>query len=300
MEHTNEVAGEVLQYVLSSFKPSVKLFNYPGGDYYFFPHLLKVFMRSRGTVFVEVFGGSCYSSLNVPRSKFKVIICNDADRLLIQLFRLVKDDPAGLAARLSMLPVSRELHDIAREVLEDPRVDTVTKAVMLFYTIRTSWSGSPSGGFRISKTRNDARIYARGVAGIAEYAKKARDVAFECMDFEKVLERYDSTSTLFYLDPPYVSQGEKSRETLYRMGFTEADLARVASALGNVRGDWVLKLAEDNYSLIRHLLPEHDAETVDAVRCVPRAEGERETIRYVIAYRVAGGDHNQASLLDYL
>jgi DNA adenine methylase len=304
MEHIDAVAGEVLQHVFS-FEPSTKPFAYTGGDYYFFPTLLRVFQRSRANAFVEVFGGSCYSSLNVPRSKFKVIICNDADRLLIQLFQLIKDDPAGLAKRLALLPVSRELHAIARDVLEDPRVDTVTKTVMLFYIIRTSWSGSPSGGFRVSHTRSIARIYTRGVAAIADYAVKARDVVFECMDFEDILKRYDSPSTLFYLDPPYVSQGEKNRENLYRLGFTNSRLTQMANALKNVRGDWVLKIAEDNYKLIQSVLPEHDTEQVDMLNATPRSEGGHEKMRYIITYRIGarrdhGGDPAQASILDYL
>ena len=36
------------------------------------------------------------------------------------------------------------------------------------------------------------------------------------------------------------------------------------------------------------------------MKYVPKEEGERETMRYVIAYRIGGGDRGQASILDYL
>nr|WP_272908893.1 DNA adenine methylase [Nitrospina gracilis] len=54
--------------------------------------------------------------------------------------------------------------------------------------------------------------------------------------FEKVIALYDSPETLFYLDPPYWTPGER----FYQHDFSEADHRRLREVLGDVKGRFVL------------------------------------------------------------
>lgn len=118
----DRVASEVAGYVLNNFREErIKLLNYPGGDYRIFDQLNRLFMAAKASTFVEVFGGSCWCALNVSRSKFKVVVCNDIDEDLINLYKLVKERPSELIKRLAILPFSRELHVIASKILRISR-----------------------------------------------------------------------------------------------------------------------------------------------------------------------------------
>jgi len=279
-----QVASDVADYVLRNYGGTrAKLLEYPGGDYFIFDDLNRVFTAARTEAFVEVFGGSCWCSLNVSRSKFKVVVCNDIDRDLITLYRLVKEKPEEVIRRVAILPFSRELNAIAVDVLRDKSADPVTRAVMLFYAIRTSFSGEFGRYIKASKVKSEARTYANVVASIAEYAKRFRDVVLECKDFREVLKLYDSERTLFYLDPPYVGEGRD----YYRFRFTVADLKAMAWALKAVKGYWVLKISEDNYRVIKDLLPSHELAEIRYTMYMEKAKGEeRSESRYIVAHNV--------------
>ncbi len=273
------VMREIAEYVENKYRNDrVKFARYPGGDYFIFSDLNKVFTRAPGVkVFVEVFGGSCWSSLNVPRWKFKVIVCNDIDADLINLYRMVKNSPDELVKKLSILPFSRELREIALEILGDKNTDLVTKSVMLFYALRASFHGflTKRDGLAVSKTRSLAHAYSTAVASIAEYAKKFRDVVLECKDYRDVIKLYDSDTTLFYLDPPHVSTSQThDREGFYRYNFTLSNLKLMARTLRDVRGKWVLKITRDNYELIRNDLPKHNKVELEKTKSMVKVEDE--------------------------
>jgi len=280
----DQIISDVADYVLSEYgkEPEKKLLLYPGGDYRIFNELNRIFMAAKADVFVEVFAGSAWCSMNVSRSKFKVIVCNDIDEDLINFYKMVKERPYDLVKRLAILPYSRELYEIAIEALRDKSLDPLTRAALFFYVVRTSFFGMLGGGFRISKIRNEARTYTNAVALIPEFSKRFKDVTLECKDFREVIKSYDSEKTLFYLDPPYVGKG---REDYYRHGFTVADLKDLARLLKSVRGYWVLKIVRDNYELIENELPPHELEEIRTPLHMKKViEEKRPEFKYLVAY----------------
>ena len=62
--------------------------------------------------------------------------------------------------------------------------------------------------------------------------------AYECLDFEKHINKYDSKETLFYLDPPYYStQGQYYRGNEH---FGREGHQRLANLLSNIDGKFIL------------------------------------------------------------
>jgi DNA adenine methylase len=73
---------------------------------------------------------------------------------------------------------------------------------------------------------------------LVEIHERLAGVVIECLPWSDFLERYDSASTLFYLDPPHWGS-----ETDYGAGvFTRADFARLATALAGITGKFVLSV----------------------------------------------------------
>jgi DNA adenine methylase len=285
----DEVEEDLVKYFeeRSKLVKIAKFLPYPGGDFYIFDDLNKIFSLAPAKTFVEVFGGSCHSSMNVSRDKFKVIVCNDIDSDLINLYRLVKDNPAEVQKRLSILPFSREIKAIAKDILSDPKADPLTRAVMLFYLIRASMFGIVGAGFAVrKKKKSSAKGFTNAISLIKEYAKQMRDIVFENKDYERMLRLYDSDETLFYLDPPYVSAEEtQGREEYYRNVFTVEDLKKMAQALRSIKGYFVLKLTKDNYELIKDILPPHNHVELKRKLSFYKTKGEnRPEWTMVIAY----------------
>jgi Site-specific DNA methylase len=307
-KYIDQVVQENIEYIENNFEPEVKkLFPYPGGDFYIFDDLNKFFMRSDAETFVEVFGGSCYSSSRVSREKFKRIICNDIDNLLINIFNMIKNSPEILIRRLSLLPISREIREISRIIIEDPKIDIVTKTVMMFYVLRTSMFGIPTkSGFIVDKSKSPTRVFLKTLSYIKEYSKEIKDVIFENKDYKEILRIYDSEKTLFYLDPPYVSMSPTAdRESFFRYSFSLSELKLMANLLKNVKADFVLKIHRDNYDLIKDLLPDHDVEILTKIKNMENVNQDEDRKRdvwdLVIAYRIKRPKENiKLNLIKYL
>jgi DNA adenine methylase len=251
----DEVASEVLGYIESVHgkSPSPKVFRFPGGDYFIKDHLMNLISRAPATKFVEVFGGSGYLSMTVPRDKFKLIVYNDIDELLVNLFLVIKDRYEELQKRLALLPFSRSIFKRFIEDLRSGRIhslDPVEKAVETFYILQASMWGiglSGKAGFAVAREKSMVAEYNRKISSLPEIAKRLRDVVIENKDFREVIRLYDTPETLFYCDPPFLDVGEKERDTYYRYTFTEADMRDLLNILSSIKGKFILKLPEDNF-----------------------------------------------------
>jgi len=89
-------------------------------------------------------------------------------------------------------------------------------------------SASPG---RISTTHND---WVRLSARVQLTAERFRGVFVENQDFSKVISRWDSARTLFYVDPPYLGING------YNLSFSRKDHVRLLRQLGQVQGFVVL------------------------------------------------------------
>ena len=50
---------------------------------------------------------------------------------------------------------------------------------------------------------SQARNYHRSRERLEQFAERFQAVTVECLDWREVIERYDSDTTVFYVDPPY-------------------------------------------------------------------------------------------------
>jgi len=149
----------------------------------------------------------------------------------------------------------------------------VERAVIFFYLIQTSFSGSIGAGFRSSKIRNHAREYARTLERIRIIYKRLRNVVIESLDFREVIRRYDSENTLFYLDPPHLFYATEKDKEYYVEKFTDRDYMDLLNLLENIKGKFILKQNENPYVLewakknkfevIKAKIPKHSTKTKD-------------------------------------
>ena len=240
-------------------KNTYKMMRFVGGDFriasILLPRIEKLCTFKKCTL-VEVFGGSGYVSQSVNHSIFSNIIYNDIDDKLTSFYKAVKENPEKLALILSLLPYSRSLYKIVKELLKTSKeLSSLVTAVLLFYSRNTTFLGKPANqgfAYSISPLKNEARTFRTRIWAILKYANVWKDITIENLDFREIIKRYDSEKTVFYLDPPYPDRAIE----YYGHPFTVNDLREMAKMLTMIRGKFLLKLDEKAYTLIQDILPE--------------------------------------------
>ncbi len=159
--------------------------------------------------YVEVFGGTGAVLITKPKSKSEIY--NDVDDNLVTLFKVVRDPEQRekLIELITLTPYSRAQFYECYEKLQNKNYETqIEQAWLTFVVSNQSLSGlglarqpSWSTGIRLSiKGR-----WANKIPNILRLAERFRQVQIECRPWEYIIDAYDSKDTLFYLDPPYVT-----------------------------------------------------------------------------------------------
>lgn len=156
--------------------------------------------------YVEPFGGSAAVLLAKPPAKVEVY--NDVDRELVNLFRVLREPV--LHDRLKTACENTLYARAEFELAATPSDDPVEAARRFMVRQRQSHGGmGRCWSYCISDAQGNmssaVRRWLSGVERLAEIHQRMRSVQVEADDWSAVIPRYDSSGTLFYLDPPYAA-----------------------------------------------------------------------------------------------
>lgn len=185
--------------------------------------------------FCEVFGGAAHMTYAQPSSRRRVV--NDLNPELINAYKMIARYPEILASRLFYSIYSRRLF---RYWLRYRPPNLLDRALRFLYLNRVSFNARLDNASYAVRRQNRGGIYsfARDARKIIESSSATAGIEFVRMDFEKAIDRFDSPTTLFYLDPPYYG-----REHYYGKGlFARRDFARLASRLATIQGKFLLSI----------------------------------------------------------
>jgi len=216
------------------------------------------------TCYVEPFGGAAHVIAQKPPVYAEVY--NDIDGEVVNFLLVARNEPERLQKACDSLPYSRGLYEKWKR--ETPPDDEFERAVRFFYINRSGIAKGNSGsafstdtGWRHSKEHNTARTYQSACHLIPQFADRMKSVMIDNRDFRDIIRVYDSSTTLFYIDPPYIG-----REKYYAGGFTEQDHRDLAEMLNKVRGKVVISYYDD--PLLDELYPNWTRERFQAARQV--------------------------------
>ncbi len=193
--------------------------------------------------YCEPFGGSAAILLNKPPSPVETY--NDIDGDLVNFFRVLRDQPEEFIEKLLLTPFSREEFALAWEKRGDKSLPPVERARLFFIRaeqVRIGLAQKATPG-RWAWCLHTSR---RGMAGSVSrwlsrieslwlVAQRLRTVQIEHDDAFRVIERYDSPETLFYVDPPYLHES-RTDPNAYGFEMSEEDHRRLAELLHTVKG----------------------------------------------------------------
>lgn len=204
----------------------------------------------RPTVYAEPFAGGCGAALHLLTQRaVKRIALNDLNDGITSFWRAVFDDTERLIGEVRGAEISMKVWHQQRETYLDPTADSFDRGFATFFLNRTNRSGilgaRPIGGLeQLGKWKLDARFNKVDLVARIQYLARFRQqVVVSQLDGREFLWELDRqpATTLFYVDPPYIRQGED----LYLANMTYADHVQLASTLRRIQSSWVLTYDRD-------------------------------------------------------
>jgi len=183
--------------------PTRPVLRYHGGKWRLAPWIIAHFPAHR--VYVEPFGGGANVLLRKPRSTTEVY--NDLDSSVVNLFKVIREQPADLARQLELTPFAREEYALLYERSEEP-LEAARRFIARSFMGMNSKGAYQISGFDvrvnddhfISRLRSLAKVPDQ----VAIVAGRLKHVVIENQDADVVIERFDRPEALIYCDPPYV------------------------------------------------------------------------------------------------
>lgn len=168
-------------------------------------------------------------------------IYNDMDGEVVNLFRILRDPEmnARLQEVCELTPYSRDEFILSKEMSNEPLERArrmVVRACMGF--------GSASGlggnsGFRSDSKRKYAlasHLWAKYPENLAAVCDRLSGVIIENKPAIELIKQHDSEDTLFYLDPPYVTETRVKGNRYYNYEMTDEQHQELLSVAKSVTG----------------------------------------------------------------
>ena len=191
--------------------------------------------------FCDVFGGSAAVLIN--RNPSPIETYNDLDSELVNFFKVLRDAGDELIRSISLTPFSRE--ELAIACSFEAMLDPLERARRFYVRARQTRTG-------LAQTSSEGRwahcvLTSRaGMAGAVSrwlgavdtlplIVQRLQRVQIENAPAVEVIKRFDTKSTLFYLDPPYVHES-RSDSNAYRYEMTSQEHIDLAQQLNQIEG----------------------------------------------------------------
>jgi len=203
----------------------------------------------RMTTFVDVFGGSGLVVLNVPPEWKINRVYNDIDLRLYNLLNVLRDE--NKRQRLfEMLDLSLPHRKIFEDLKQKTDFkDDVEQAYTYLYVHFCSYNANDkSFSVHIAEHRDYFKIQ---LNLLKHNFFAIKNLTIECLDYKELIKKYDSYTTFFYLDPPFLSSGKN-----YKYSFTVKDFQEMHDILMNIKGYWLMNESEVDFPEIIRIFGE--------------------------------------------
>lgn len=228
--------------------------RYPGGKARLAPFVAKLIsaQRPRPSVYAEPFAGGAGAALRLLVDEHvDEVWLNDLNPGIAALWRSVVERPFELSARVRSARVDLEAWHDARETYRALPPDDVELGFATLFLNRCNRSGildaGPIGGLaQTGAWKIDARFNHRALADridlLGGYRARIRVSELDAREFLRQIELDERrSSTLVYVDPPYLGQGDN----LYLNKLTAHDHGELAAQLVGSDLKWFLTYDAD-------------------------------------------------------
>lgn len=195
-----------------------------------------------GNIYVEPFGGAASVLLNKPPHPVEVY--NDLNGDLVNLFRVVQDEVRfeKLRRRLEWTMYSYDEFRKARRVLTES--DDLDERAWAFYVGYNQGFGGRfnsvgNWGRVFVGTLGNVRGFRSGIAKLDAIHKRMARVQIDNRDALDVIRYWDSSDTVFYIDPPYPHSTRKENND-YKHEMSDSQHDVLIDLLMTIKGNYAL------------------------------------------------------------
>lgn len=193
------------------------ILKYPGSKWSIADWIINFFPEHHS--YLEPFFGSGAVLFNKPRSRIETV--NDLDGNVVNLFEWIKKDSERLAHEIYWTPYARQVYDATYSTVPQ---NSLEKAVNFYIRINMA-HGFRTNGEKVG-WKNDVQGRERAYAAtdwvnlperIMQAAERLRGVQIENRQAVDLMERFNYSNVLVYLDPPYMPGTRHGKQYQYEM-----------------------------------------------------------------------------------
>jgi len=180
-------------------------------------------------IYVELFAGSGAIFFAKPKAELSVL--NDLDKKVIRKFNLIKKaptDPEKYPKIKSSLEAYKHFFDHHGDSVAD-------RIVAERIASCNGYAGKPiEKSSMIYKTNFPNML----IKMMGEYQDKLEGVRLDTKDYAKIVKKYDSPETFFFIDPPY----ENTSKTFGYAQDQGFDFERLEQVLSTIKGNFLMTI----------------------------------------------------------
>jgi DNA adenine methylase len=219
-------------------RPKHPALNYYGSKFRLAPWIIKHFPKHE--TYVEPYAGG--ASVLLAKGPSYVEVYNDLDNEVVNFFVQLRENPDELIRQILLTPYARWEYEIS--LLEGLLLGDLERARRFFVRSWLSFSGSRSKiatgwRYQISNARGGKMTedFAR-VDHLFDIAMRLKKVQIEQDEALRIISRFDSPETLFYVDPPYPAEtrSKKWAKQAYSFEMNTQDHQELLDLLSQVDG----------------------------------------------------------------
>jgi DNA adenine methylase len=215
--------------------------------------------------YIEPYFGSGAVFFNKRRSNIETI--NDIDTNVVNLFKVIREDPERLAGLIEMTPWAREEYKMSYIDIDD-QVERARRFLVRMW-MAIGAKSSDKTGFRNNikgANGNLSHWHNRLPQRIIETAKRLQCrngciVQIENQPALKIIERYDRENVLMYVDPPYLLSTRSKR--IYKHEMNDQDHVDLIGLLSKHQAKIILS-GYDN-EMYNDMLPKWEKKTMNVL-----------------------------------
>ncbi len=207
------------------------------------------------TTIVDVFGGAGNIILNVPQEWRVKCVYNDLDSRFYTLLKVLTD-PDKRKRLKDMLDYTLDSYELFIDTKRFFHGDWKSKdEVEIAYNFVVNLVLSYNSAGRIFSRKISAyksgSVYSYTENFERMWRRLRKDLCVDNLDFKDVIKKYDTETTLFYLDPPYYKGGSS-----YAFPSSEQMFIDLRDILSTIKGRWLMNESEVDFPFISNLFGE--------------------------------------------